>query len=187
MALPDSFKITTGTAIILADTTDHSPAAKNNLGARTDQIDLTSLGAGAARQSAKFDFGEFWDQFWAIKPAIEAATAFADGELIEFYLGTSHSATVGTGNPGNLTGVDGAYTGYAAGLTATLPDLFPVGSLRMTTDATTVVQIAQIGLFAPRERYGMLVAVNKSSADALVADAVEMSVALYPQHGQLRD
>jgi hypothetical protein len=56
MALPDSAKYTIGTAIILADTTDHSPAANYNLGTRTDQIDCTDLAAGAARQSAKFDF-----------------------------------------------------------------------------------------------------------------------------------
>ena len=46
--------IKTGTAIVLANITEHSPAAGSNLGTRTNQIDLDGLTAGAYRQSEKF-------------------------------------------------------------------------------------------------------------------------------------
>ena len=49
MALPDSAKITIGTPIVVADSTDY--VDNQGMGARTNQIDLTSLAAGAARQS----------------------------------------------------------------------------------------------------------------------------------------
>ena len=54
MALPDSAKLTIGTYLLVADSTDY--ADNQGFGTRTDQIDLTSLAAGAARQSAKLDF-----------------------------------------------------------------------------------------------------------------------------------
>jgi hypothetical protein len=73
MALPDSVKYTVGTAIVLADTTDHAPATANNLGTRTDQIDCTSLAAGAARESNKIDFGANMDVEYVLSAAIEFA------------------------------------------------------------------------------------------------------------------
>jgi len=169
-----------GTAIVLADTTDHSPAANNNLGTRTDQIDLTSLAADAARQSAKFDFGATRAAKYFVMAAIEWGTAPAAGETVEFFLAPSPSGTAAVANPGGVSGSDSAYAGYSANLGDSLKQLLFIGSMIQTTQATTTIQIGIGGVFSPPERYATLIAVNKSAADNLVADAVEMSILISP-------
>jgi len=187
MPLPDSSKIIVGTIIVLADTTDHSPAAANDLGTRTDQIDLTSLGAGAARQSAKFDFGANRDLEYMMTVAIEFATAPAAGELVEFFLAFSPNTTAANANPGGVSGSDSAYAGYSSNLDDSLKQLKRVGVLVATVQATTTVQIANIGVFIPRHRFATLVVVNRSAGDAFVADAVEMSILIEPNTLQVQD
>lgn len=179
MALPNYAKLSTGTPIVLADATDYSPAAANNLGTRTAQIDLTSLVAGAARQSDKFDFGTEWDVQFAVAAAIEFASSPTDGETVDFYLAFSPDATAANANPGNVSGADSAYAGYSSNLDETLPQLKYVGSLNCV--ATTNVQIStRIGVFVPTSRYATLVVVNSTAADNFAADAIEMSVSLTP-------
>lgn len=179
-----------GTGIVLADATDYpGVAAANSLGTRTHQLDLTSLGAGAARQSAKFDFGvggDVWARLFYIRAAIEIDTPPIAEETIDFYLGFSHSLTPANANPGGLSGVDGAYTGYPAGLEPSLKLLDFMGSLVMTVDDTGTVQIATIRTFIPIDRYGSLVVVNRSAGDILQADATEMSVRIAPITEQLQ-
>lgn len=187
MALPDSRKFTVGTAIVLADTTDHSPAAANNLGTRTDQIDLTSIGAGAARQSTEFDLGANRAPLFAMMAAIEWATAPAAGETVDFYLAFSPDGTAANANPGGVSGSDSAYTGYSSNLADSLKQLTLIGSMIATVQATTTVQIALIGFFSAPLRYATLVVVNNSAADAFVADAVEMSVLVSPVEDQIQD
>ena len=145
MALPDSLKLTVGTAIVLADTT-HSPAAATNLGTRTDQINLTSLAALAARQSAKFDFTANRAPLYRMMAAIEFATAPAAGELVDFYLAFSPNATAANANPGGVSGSDAAYTGYSSNLADSLKQLTYIGSMVATVQATTTIQIANIGV-----------------------------------------
>lgn len=187
MALPDRIKNTVGTIIVLADTTDHSPAAANSLGTRTDQIDLTSLGALAARQSAKFDFGANRDLLYTMTVAIEWATAPAAGEAVNFYLAFSPSATAANANPGGVSGSDSAYSGYSSNLADSLKQLTPIGSMIATVQATTTIQIALIGTFLALHRYATLIVENASAADAFVADAVEMSVLIEPIETQIQD
>jgi hypothetical protein len=170
----------TGTAIVLADTTDHSPSANNNLGTRTDQIDLTSLAAAAARQSNKFDFGATRAKQYSLIAALEWATAPAAGEVVDFYIAFSPSGTAAVANPGGVSGSDAAYAGYSANLEDSLLQLTFIGSFVNTVQATTTVQIATVGRFDPLQRYGTLVVVNRSAADALMSDAVEMSVLIEP-------
>lgn len=185
--MPTTILQQTGTAIILADTTDHAPAAGNNLGTRTDQIDLTSLAAGALRQSAKIDFGLDHAAQWGMRAAVEFSVAPAAGETVNFYMAYSHSATAGTGNDGNCSGSDAAYNGYGAaaadGIEA-VKLLQRVGSLVLTADAD--IQIGYVGTFMPQERYGMLVVFN-NSGQAFIADAVEMSVRLAPIEDELQN
>lgn len=165
-----------GTIIVLADTTDYA----GDLGTRTDQIDLTSVAATAARQSTKFDFGATRAAKYGIFVAIEFAVAPTSGEVVDFYLAPSPSATAGTANPGGCSGADSAYTGTAGdSLADSLLQLDYVGSLIATADATTVVQFQRIGTYSPTERYASLVVVNNTS-QALVADAVEMAVLITP-------
>ena len=179
MALPNYAKLSTGTPIVLADATDYSPAAANNLGTRTDQIDLTSLAAGAARQGDKFDFGTEWDIQYSLSAAIEWASSPVDGESIDFYIAFSPDATAANANPGNVSGSDSAYTGYSSDLNDSLSQLKYLGS--MSAVANTSVQIqTQIITFVPTARYATLVVVNSSDADNFAADAIEMSVSLTP-------
>lgn len=188
MALPDSVKYTVGTAIVLADTTDHAPATANNLGTRTDQIDCTSLAAGAARESDKLDFGANMDVEYVLSAAIEFATAPTAGEVVNFYMGWSNNATAASANPGGLTGSDAAYAGYSANLADSLKQLTFIGSMSLTVQATTTVQIATgIGTFSPRERYGILVVENASAGDAFHSDMVETSFVLQPRTLQVQD
>lgn len=49
----------------------------------------------------------------------------------------------------------------------------------MTENATTTIQVAEVGMFTPPERYSTLVLVNRSNA-AMHSDAVEMHVVLTP-------
>jgi hypothetical protein len=188
MALPDSAKWTVGTAIILADTTDFSPTAANSFGSRTDQIDCTSLAAGAARQSTKFDFTANMDAEYTLAAAIEFATAPAAGEVVNFYIGYSNNGTAGTANPGGLGGTDAAYTGYSSNLADSLKQLDFIGSMSLTVQATTTIQIdTAVGTFSPRHRYGILVVENASAADAFHSDMVETSFAIIPRVLQIQD
>lgn len=192
MALPDSIKRIVGTPIVLADVTDHSPAAANNLGTRTDQIDCTDLVAGAARESAKIDFGVNLDLDFTLSACVEWETTpeIAAGERLDFYIGWSNSTTAGTANPGGLSGADAAYTGYSAGsLAASLEQLDFIGSmLQDNVINTDQAQIDMaIGVFTPRHRYGILVVVNSAPAAALHSDMVETSFVMTPFVTQQQD
>lgn len=187
MALPDSLKLTVGTPIVLADTTDHSPATANNLGTRTDQIDLTSVANNAARQSAKVDFGANRAPLWNVACAFELAATPTAGNVINIYLAPSNSATAATANPGGVSGSDSAYSGYSSNLSASLKHLLHIGTFVCTTQATGTVQIDMAaGEFQPPERYGTIVVENKSGA-AFHSDMVESSIVLTPIEHQVQD
>lgn len=164
-----------GTATVFADTTDYSSTASGL--ARTDQLDLTSIANGAARQSTKADLGATRAPLYAVRVGIEFAVAPTAGNQVDFYWSPSFSATAGTGNDAGASGADGA---YKAGEEAEwLRQGMFLGSLNATNDATTVVQYQTVGHFVPPHRYGQVICYNRSG-QALVADAVEMYVALVP-------
>lgn len=192
MALPDSVKLIVGTPIVLADTTDHAPAANNDLGTRTDQIDCTDLAAGTARQSDQVDFGVNRDLEYVLSAAIEweVTPEIAAGETVDFYLAFSNSGTAAVANPGGVTGSDSAYAGYGAGsLAASLKQLTSIGSMSqdnvITTDQTQIDMA--IGTFTPRHRYATLVVVNSAAAAAFFGDMVETSFVFTPLVTQLQD
>ena len=185
MALPDYTALSVGTAIILADETDHAPATAYNLGTRTHQIDCTDLAAAAARQSAKIDFGATWDTEMVLASCVEWATTpeVAAGETLDFYMGWSHSATATTGNPANLTGSDAAYTGMTGGTLAnSLKALEFLGSHVMDNVINTdMPQVdTNVATFTPKDRYGILVVMNKAASAALHSDMVETSFRITP-------
>lgn len=189
MALPDNILVQTGTAIVFADTTDHAPGATaaNNLGARTAQIDLTSVADGAARQSDKVDLGATRAEVYEVKAAFEIAATPTAGDVIALYWAPSNSGTAGQDNPANVTGADAAYAGYSANMAASLLQLQFIGDFVCTAQATGTVQVAQVSAsFRPAGRYGSLVVRNESGA-ALHSDAVEMSVRLLPLAGVVTD
>jgi hypothetical protein len=186
MALPDNILVQTGTAIVFADTTDHSPAANNNLGTRTDQIDLTSVADGAARQSAKVDLGATRAELYEVVAAIEIAATPTAGEVIEFWWAPSPNSSAAVANPGGVSGSDSAYAGYSSNMSAAIKQLQFIGDFVCTAQATGTVQIARVGAFRPKHRYGTLVVRNESGA-ALHSDAVEMSVLVSPLAGVVTD
>ncbi len=180
MALPDSLVHQVGTVIVLADTTDHSPATNNNLGTRTDQIDLTSVADSAARQSDKLDFGASRAPMYSMYAAFEFAATPVAGETVEIYLAPSMSTTAAVGNPGGVTGSDAAYTGTSAStLEESVLQLMYIGNFVCTDDLTGTVQISQIGQFVPPERFGSIVVKNESGA-AFHSDMVETSILITP-------
>jgi len=170
----------TGTAIILANTGEHSPAAGNNIGTRTDQIDLGALASGSFRQSTKIDFGAVRAAQWGGRAAIEWSVAPAISGLVTFHMSWSHSATAATGNDGNCTGADGSYVGYGAAASdadEAVKLLDFLGTLKVTNDAD--ILIGFLNTFTIKERYGNLITKNATD-QAFNADAIEMSIRLAP-------
>lgn len=167
------------TAIVIADTSDYA----GDLGTRTDQIDLTSIAAGSARQSAKVDLaisGANLAQRYDVFVAIEFDVAPSSGDLVDIYAGFSPNNTAATANPGGLSGSDAAYTGTSGdSLADSLLQLTHIGSLVATSDAATTVEFQYVGSFSASERYATFVVVNNGD-QAFEGDAVEMGIRIVP-------
>ncbi len=192
MALPDSFKFTIGTEIVVADAL-YVPTIVS-LGTRTHDIDVKDLVAGTARESAKIDFGANLDLEYVFASAVEWETTpeIAAGEAVNYYIGWSRSATAGTSNPAALTGVDAAYVGLAGGsLAQSLQMLDHIGAHVMdnviNTDTVGLQVNTSVTTIKPRARYGILVVVNNAAAAAFHSDAVEMAFSFTPLIHQLQD
>lgn len=114
--------------------------------------------------------------------ALEYATAPTAGETFSCYLAPSPDATAANGNPGGVSGSDSAYTGTAGDTLAnSLKQLTYIGRMSLTVDSTGTVQVGVIAQeFQPPYRYGTLVCVNDSAADALHSDAVEIHIVFDP-------
>lgn len=170
-----------GTLIVLGNSTDHNPTAGiAPTEPDTHQINLTSLAAGAYRQSVKIDFGATRARDWRMSAAIEPVSAPTAGDVVEFYLGFSSDSTAANGNPGNLSGSDSAWTGYGAASTdadEVAGQLDYIGQLSFGADAD--VHVGGVGVFTPWKRYGILVVRNGLSV-ALDTDAIQMSIHLSP-------
>ena len=177
MALLDRYKLAVGTPIVLADAS-HAPSANNNLGSRTDQLNLASVANNAARQSDKIDFGSIRAPVWSIGLVFEFAATPTAGFNISVYLAPSNNATAAVANPGGVSGADGAYTG-GNGMVNGLRQLLRIGAMRNTGQSTATVQIQYPGTFVPPERYGTIVVENQSGA-AFHSSAVQMSIVLTP-------
>lgn len=172
--------------IVFASHTPFSPAAATDLRITTDgskeldvEIDLTSLADDAARQGAKFDFGEHRALEYDIRAAFEFAATPTAGETVELYLAPSQSSTAANGNPGGVSGVDAVYAGYSANLDEALPQLQLIGRFVATVQATATIQKAWCGVFSPPSRYGSLVVVNRIGA-AFHSDVIESHVVFDP-------
>jgi hypothetical protein len=164
-----------GTPIVWADVTDFggSPIA------RTDQIDLTSLAAGAARQGAKVDLGATRASRYDVTLRPEFDVAPTSGNVVSLWWAPSPAAAAATANPGGVSGSDAAYTGTAGdSLADSILQLQKIGDLICTSDAAAVVQ-QQSWKFWPIERYGSPVVFNEAD-QAFEGDAVEMSIIFNP-------
>lgn len=163
------------TAIVWADTTDYA----GDLGARTDQIDLTSIPSTAARQGAKKDLGAVRAAAYAVTLAVEMDVAPAAAQVVSLWWAGSVSGTAGTANPGGASGVDAAYTGTAGDSIAdSILQCTLIGILPLTTDVQPVVQF-KTWIFSPELRYGFPIVFNESN-QAFEGDANEMGIAFTP-------
>lgn len=164
--------------------TDFSPTAANDLrhASAVDtqvQLSLASLADAAARQSAKVDLGANRAKEYHVRAAFELAATPTAGDVIELYWAPSQHATAANGNPGGASGADAAYAGYSANLAASVLQLIYIGAFVCTAQATATVQIAEVGVFSPPERYGSLIVKNESNA-AFHNDDVESHVVFDP-------
>jgi hypothetical protein len=165
-----------GIQFLFADATDFDettpvPATAANsliIGTPTNvQIDLTGVAAsGGAAQADKANITTPWAMSWLVMACLEFETAPADGGAVDFYWAPSPNSTAGTGNPGGTTGADGSFTDT----TGNLGQIINIGSLIVKN---TVINIGEVGVFAPPHQYGNLVIVNNAST-ALRSTATAM-------------
>ena len=188
MALPDSLKLVTGTAIIWADTTDYTD--NNGLGARTHQIDLTGVADSAYRQGAKADFGVNRAPFYRIRFEGNFAATPGDGKKVIFYIAWSEHATAGTGNDANASGTDADYTGYSTDADDAIEQADKVGEFTCVDSVvTTTEQLGNVpGHFRAKARYGSIIVRNESGA-AFHTDGNmdDTAIAVYPVEHQVQD
>ena len=161
---------------------DFSPTVANDLQFSTPtevQLALTGLADTNAVQSDKVDLGAERAQTYKVRVAFEMAATPTAGDVIELYWASSSSPTGGIGNAGGVTGTASAYAGYSSNLVDSVKQLDLIGVFVCTVQATANVQIAEISLFDPSERYGTLVVKNESNA-AFHSDDVESHVVFDP-------
>ena len=171
-----------GPAFVWADETDYAGGSQIG-GVRTNDLDLTDLLFGAARQGVKIDLGAQRARKYVITLCIEMKTAEPpqSSETIDLYWGPSHALAAATANVGGLVGTDAAYTGTAAGsFEDSLNQLQRIGGLELTKDVVSVPQ-RQTWIFEPSLRYGQPVVVNRCDAEDLNnVDAQEMYIRMVP-------
>ncbi len=188
MALPDSLKLVVGTVLVFSNSGEYSPTAGQPSGTDAD-LDLQAATTGVAVESAKVDFGAVnLDALYSMRAYIETFSAPTAGGTVEIYANWSTSGTAATDNMANCSGVDGVYQGYGADTasgTEALPQLDFLGSMVFTAD--TDIQVSDVAIFAPKERYMSLVVVNNTSITLAATDAIESCIAVWPLQHQVQD
>jgi hypothetical protein len=175
--MPTEILQKSGTPVVWADTTDY--VDNDGLGARTHQLDLTSIASLAARQGAKADLGAVRAAAYAVTMRVEFDVAPDSGKVVSLWWAPSPSATAAVGNPGGTSGADEAYTGTTGD---SLPDSILqcklIGNLVCTSDVAPVPQ-SQTFIYSPEHRYGFPVVYNEAN-QAFEGDAIEMAVSFTP-------
>jgi hypothetical protein len=140
MALPDTIKLTPGTAIVWGE------AGATGV---TLTLSLNALADATARMGAVADLGASWDMEYAVMLVVETGTAPAAGARVDLYLPCTHSTSY---YPGGVTGSDGAWPSdnnedeWALQLGA------PACSLIATADGN-VTQVQAAVIWRPSGRY----------------------------------
>ena len=143
------------------------------------EMSLLDLADGAAVQSTKADLGAVRASRYVVTCCLEYQVAApTTATLVEFYWSASGQATAANGNPGYATGADGAYTGTPATLVEGIAQLQFLGSLIVSADLE--FQIADVGVFSPKHRYGNLIVKNETGQKIADTDIVESAVVFTP-------
>ena len=160
----------------------YSPGTNNviEIGTPTEvEMSLLDLADGAAVQSTKADLGTVRASRYVVTCCLEYQVAApTTGTLVEFYWAASGQSGAAVGNPGYATGADGAYTGTPATLAEGIAQLKFLGELVVSADIE--FQIADIGVFSPTHRYGMLIVKNETGQTICDTDIIESAVVLTP-------
>jgi hypothetical protein len=162
---------------------DFSPTAANDLrfGTPTSgQFAIAGLASGSYWQSAKVDLGENRALSYKVKAALEFAATPTAGYTCDFWWVPSSSGTAGTANAAGASGSSASYTGYSSNAAASVKQPVYIGSFTCTAQVTATVQVAEIGILDPDDRYGSLIMLNGSGA-AIHSDDVECHVVLSPK------
>ncbi len=143
------------------------------------ELDLLDLLDTAAEQSAIADLGAVRAARYTVTCCIEYAVAApTTNTFVEFYWAATGQSAAAVGNPGYTTGVVGAYTGTPATLAEGVAQLQFLGNLIVSADIE--FQIANIGVFSPVHRYGMLIVKNETGQTICDTDIIESAVVLTP-------
>lgn len=173
---------TTPKQISFATHASYAPATNNviEIGTPTEvEMSLLDLADGAAVQSTKADLGAVRASRYVVTCCLEYHVAApTTGTFVEFYWSASGQSGAAVGNPGYATGVDGAYTGTPATLVEGIAQLQRLGTLVVSADLE--FQIADIGVFSPKHRYGSLIVKNETGQKIAGTDIIESAVVLTP-------
>lgn len=158
----------------------YSPTAINKIDLASNTVgDLTlsSILNGAAVNSDQIDLGTSHAEEYSLKGALEWFAAVSAGGDVSCYWSPSNNSVVTDGNPGKPDGVDGAYTGDGGGTVAeSVKQMQFIGAF-ITTDLQGV-QIAEIGKFKPKGRFGQLIVVNNSGTTVCGTDDIESAIVM---------
>lgn len=158
-------------------------AATNNvieIGTPTEvEMSLLDLADNAAVQSTKADLGAVRASRYVVTCCLEYQVAApTTGTFVTFFWSASGQSGAAVGNPGYATGADGAYTGTPATLAEGIAQLVRIGFLEVSADLE--FQIADIGVFSPKHRYGSLIVLNETGQKIADTDIIESAVVLTP-------
>ncbi len=171
-----------GTQLSFADHAgDFAPFSASNLesGTPTDvQMAVTNRADDTAHQSDKFDLGANRAPRYSVMSSMEFFSSPTTGERLDYYVAWSPTGAAALGNPTGVTGSDAQFTGGPLTLDEALAQLDFVGS--MVVGAYTGVQTSHIGTMVPKERYGVLVLVNRSGVALAATDDIECHTVFTP-------
>ena len=143
------------------------------------EMSLLDVVDGAAVQSVKADLGAARAARYVVTCCLEYQVAApTTGTLVEFYWAASGQSGAGVGNPGYVSGADGAYSGGDATLAEGIAQLQFIGQLVVSADIE--FQIADVGTFSPTHRYGSLIVKNETGQKIADTDIIETAVVITP-------
>lgn len=136
-----------GASSTVACTSMQSLAVTTSSGAQTAKLDL---GGGTALLAQQY--------------LVRLGTAFSlaptAGGPVEVYVGFSSASASNSGNAAGLAGADQGYTGYNSDADVAKRQLAFVGIL--AASAHTSAQVADVGTFAPYDRWAQFVVCNRA-------------------------
>ena len=177
MALPDTFKVVPGTAVVWGE----AGAAGVTL-----TLSLDALADGTARMGAVADLGASWDMDYSVMLVVETGTAPTAGNRVDLYMPCTHSTSY---YPGGVTGSDAAWPGDSNEDEWALQLGAPACSLIATNDGN-VTQVQAPVLWRPSGRYVVPVVDNnlgQAFRDQATASNNTSRVILVPLAVQVTD